>query len=205
MASSPLRVLVTGASGYLGQFLLDEIIKNNLTVDGRQVALAGAYSTRNSIPEGAQAVYLNLQDASSVEGCVSEFNPDVVINLAALSSPAACEKSKAEAEALNNPRVLLDSLARINADALFIQVSTDQIFDGNNAVYSEQSAALPVNTYGATKLMFEEELRGRWPNHVILRSSLIYGPAPPRACSRKDTFLQVFGLRFEEHNTYECI
>ena len=43
--------------------------------------------------------------------CLTEFTPDVVINLAALSSPAACEKSKAEAEALNAPVGLLDALA----------------------------------------------------------------------------------------------
>ena len=40
-----------------------------------------------------------------------------------------------------------------------VQVSTDQIFDGNNPVYSESSEALPVNSYGATKLMFEQELK----------------------------------------------
>jgi dTDP-4-dehydrorhamnose reductase len=40
-----------------------------------------------------------------------------------------------------------------------MQVSTDQIFDGNNPVYSESSEALPVNSYGATKLMFEQELK----------------------------------------------
>jgi dTDP-4-dehydrorhamnose reductase len=34
-----------------------------------------------------------------------------------------------------------------------------------------------VNTYGSTKLLFEEEIRKRWPQHVILRSSLIYGTA----------------------------
>lgn len=53
---------------------------------------------------------MNLQDPSSVQKCVSAFNPDVVINLAALSSPAACEKSKEQAEALNSPVCLLESL-----------------------------------------------------------------------------------------------
>ena len=68
------------------------------------------------------AVHLDLQDRASMTRCLTEFTPDVVINLAALSSPAACEKSKAEAEALNAPVGLLDALAQLNADALFIQV-----------------------------------------------------------------------------------
>ena len=188
--SDTLRVLVTGASGYLGQFLLDDIVKRGNVVGGRPLKVAGTYTSRHSIPEDVEAVPLDLQDAVSVERCVEAFRPDVVINLAALSSPAACEKSPAEAEALNAPKLLLSALEKTSPHSLFIHVSTDQIFDGNNAVYSEDSETHPVNTYGATKLMFEQELRHRWSNHVILRSSLIYGPAPPRACSRKDTFLQ---------------
>ena len=69
------------------------------------------------------AVHLDLQDSASIAKCLTEFTPDVLINLAALSSPAACEKSKAEAEALNAPLGLLDALAQRNADALFIQVA----------------------------------------------------------------------------------
>ena len=162
-----LRVLVTGASGYLGQFLLDEILRRNGTVSGRTIKAAGTYSSRpDSIPDGAEAIHMNLQDPTSVEKCLSAFNPDVVINLAALSSPAACEKSKDEAEALNSPVCLLDSLQKTNAGALLIHISTDQIFDGNAPVYTEASPAVPVNTYGATKLLFEENVKGRWANHV---------------------------------------
>jgi dTDP-4-dehydrorhamnose reductase len=169
----------------------DEILERNKTAAGRQIVAAGTYSTRpESLPAGVEALHMDMRDPDSVAKCVSAFKPDVVINLAALSSPAACEKSKEEAEALNSPGCLLDSMLQTVNDALLIHVSTDQIFDGSSPVYTEASAALPVNTYGATKLLFEEHIKARWANHVILRSSLIYGPAPPRPCSRKDTFLQ---------------
>ena len=36
-ATESLRVLVTGASGYLGQFLLDEMLRRNQTVGGRHI------------------------------------------------------------------------------------------------------------------------------------------------------------------------
>jgi uncharacterized protein YbjT (DUF2867 family) len=51
-----LRVLVTGASGYLGQFLLDEILKTGRAAGGRPIVAAGTYSSRaESIPPGVQA------------------------------------------------------------------------------------------------------------------------------------------------------
>ena len=187
-----VRVMVTGATGYLGQFLVDEILSRSGISGELHITAAGTYSTRgDSIPPGVQPVHLDFRDAQSIERALTEFTPDIVINLAAMSSPAACEKNKADAEALNAPVLFLDALAQKSPDALFIQISTDQIFDGNHPTYSGTSEALPVNTYGATKLLFEAELRGRWPNHVILRSSLIYGPPPPRPCVRQDTFLQV--------------
>ena len=51
-----LRVLVTGASGYLGQFLLDEILQAGRAAGGRPIQAAGTYSSRaESIPPGVQA------------------------------------------------------------------------------------------------------------------------------------------------------
>ena len=48
MDSTRLRVFVTGASGYLGQFFLDEVLKGNEAEsdDSRKIHLAGTYSIR---------------------------------------------------------------------------------------------------------------------------------------------------------------
>ena len=43
--------------------------------------------------------------------------------------------------------------------------------------------------YARTKLAAEKVV-AEWPWHVILRSSAIYGPPPPRKCNRNGTFLQ---------------
>ncbi|MGB1607170.1 MAG: hypothetical protein ACPIOQ_81340, partial [Promethearchaeia archaeon] len=58
--SDTLRVLVTGASGYLGQFLLDDIVKRGNVVGGRPLKVAGTYTSRHSIPEDVEAVPLDL-------------------------------------------------------------------------------------------------------------------------------------------------
>lgn len=59
-----------------------------------------------------------------------------------------------------------------------------QVYDGSHAHWREEDATHPVNTYGATKVEAEAVIQERWPNHIILRSSLVYGPQSPQPVSR---------------------
>lgn len=91
------------------------------------------------------------------------------------------------------PHHLLDALQK-HADAtgvtpLLIHLSTDQVYDGSRANWKETDPCAPVNAYGQTKLEAEQYIQERWPNHVILRSSIIYGPQSPAPVSRA-LFLQ---------------
>jgi nucleoside-diphosphate-sugar epimerase len=64
------------------------------------------------------------------------------------------------------------------------QSTSDWALTALDCSLAEVTAPAPVNAYGETKLRFEEEIRAGWDNHLILRSSLIYGPPPPvKACT----------------------
>lgn len=62
---------------------------------------------------------------------------------------------------------------------LLIHVSTDQVYDGTRGHWREDDPCGPVNAYGISKLQSEEYVRNFYPNHVILRSSIIFGSALP--------------------------
>ncbi|CAI5497255.1 unnamed protein product, partial [Closterium sp. Naga37s-1] len=63
---------------------------------------------------------------------------------------------------------------------LLIHLSTDQVYEGTKSFYKEDDPLLPVNTYGRSKVMGEQAVRGQWSgSHAILRSSIIVGPPPP--------------------------
>ena len=62
---------------------------------------------------------------------------------------------------------------------LLIHVSTDQVYDGTRGHWREDDPCGPVNAYGISKLQSEEYIRNFYPNHVILRSSIIFGSALP--------------------------
>lgn len=115
------------------------------------------------------------------------------MNCAALSQPGLCEQQQELAKAVNMPTRLLACLQQqketTGNEALLVQISTDQVYDGSRANWLEDDECEPVNTYGRTKLEAEALIKARWPKHMILRSSIIYGPLPPHPVART-LFLQ---------------
>mmetsp|Transcript_20080 Transcript_20080/g.27899 ORF Transcript_20080/g.27899 Transcript_20080/m.27899 type:complete len:341 (+) Transcript_20080:87-1109(+) len=189
---TPKKILVTGASGYLGQFIVDALLarkaKENLTISGATHSI----SPKEAVPFGVKGVKMDGSDLKSVKSVLKSVKPDIIINTMALSSPAVCEKKKELAENLNSAKALVDAVKSIVPQALVIHISTDQVYSGvsPDGPYTNKSSTIPINAYGKTKLMAEENLR-QLEDYLILRSSGIYGPPPPRQCSKKGTFLQM--------------
>lgn len=140
---------------------------------------------------------VNLATGEGLEDCLAAVPTtglDVVINCVAISQPAVCEKDPELAKSLNIPSVLLSGLEnyanRSSHFPLVIHLSTDQVYDGSRSFWKESDPTDPINEYGKSKLAAEQEIQARWPNYIILRSSIIYGPQPPGASVGRALFLQ---------------
>ena len=70
--------------------------------------------------------------------------PDVIVNCAAMSSPAACEREPAACEAVNCPVGLMECMYASVPDALFVHFSTDIVHAG-----CETAGAEPYGDAGA--------------------------------------------------------
>jgi dTDP-4-dehydrorhamnose reductase len=102
--------------------------------------------------------------------------PEVVINAAAYTQVDKAESEAALAFAVNTTGSA--NLARMCAKNKIplVHISTDYVFDGQKGTsYLETDAISPVGVYGRSKADGEIEIRSHLKEHIILRTSWLYG------------------------------
>jgi dTDP-4-dehydrorhamnose reductase len=169
------RVVITGASGFVGGRLLEEL-NSRAQVTGTRY--------RHAVP-GLDAV--DLADDAAAHSFFRARRPEAVINCAALADPDVCEKDSTRARRLNTWMPALMGRLCAENGARLIHLSTDLVFDGKgkSGGYSEDDEALPLSEYGRSKLDGERALLADCPDAAIVRVSLVYG----RARSGRPSFL----------------
>ena len=119
---------------------------------------------------------LNLTDEQAIRRLIRGTSPDLVVNAAAYTAVDKAEEEPELAMAINGtaPGILAEEAAA--RKALLVHYSTDYIFDGTKGEpYNEEDQPCPINVYGETKLAGEEAIRNKHENHLILRTSWVYG------------------------------
>jgi dTDP-4-dehydrorhamnose reductase len=167
----PQRILVTGASGQLGPYLLRAVRAKATSVE----AWCGSGASASVVPSRP----VDLRDPNSVAAAFRDARPEAVIHAAALAAVADCYRDPAAAHAINvGGSTLLVELAA-EAGARFVQVSTDLVFDGEQAPYREEDAPGPLSVYGRSKAEAERAVLA-FPRTAVVRVSLLYGPGLSR-------------------------
>jgi dTDP-4-dehydrorhamnose reductase len=109
---------------------------------------------------------------------LSKFNPDVVINTAAMTHVDQCENNQEACWRLNVEAVQYLADATDDLNIHFIHISTDFIFDGKAGPYKEEDEPNPLSYYGKSKLASEEVVQAKKGSWSILRTVLVYGYTP---------------------------
>jgi dTDP-4-dehydrorhamnose reductase len=162
--NTPPRMLITGASGLLGQEMCSHF-KEKVTL------------VRQGFAHGhSQDLACDLREPRDTRILVEEARPDLVVHCAAYREPDYCEEHQQDARALNVGAVesLLHALP---AAARFVLISTDYVFDGEHPPYGETSPVCPVSEYGRHKAEAEAMVAQR-PGSLILRIPVLVGPDP---------------------------
>ena len=162
----PVRVLLTGRHGQLGQALVA------------------------SVPAGLELIAtgrgeLDLADPSACRAAVEQHRPDWVLNAGAYTAVDRAESEPLLAEAVNAgaPGAFAEALA--SGGGRLLQVSTDFVFDGEQGhPYTPEQPLRPLGVYGATKAEGERRAAAALsPERLcLLRTSWVYGPVGANFC-----------------------
>jgi nucleoside-diphosphate-sugar epimerase len=174
-----LKVLITGAQGYIGSVLGTYLEARGHQVSGVDVGFYAEpvfYADSGSQPaiSPKDVRNLNAEDLSGFEA---------VIHLAGLSNDAVGELSPGLTQQINVGGALRTALAARNAGvARFINFSSCSIYGaiGEQPV-DELSATQPLTEYARSKILAEEainQLAGDSFTVVSMRNATLFGPSP---------------------------
>jgi len=153
-----LKVLVTGADGFVGRWLIPQ-----LRQEGHEVvaAVQPAPAPPESLALGVQTLSLELGDPASIRGAVNT-RPDAVIHLAAVASGVDARRDPASAWRVNavGTAGLAEDLGRVismgRGNPLLLVVSTAEVYGPGPATPRvESDPTRPVSAYAASKLAGE--------------------------------------------------
>ena len=152
-----MNILVLGSQGQVGWELARALLPlGKVTALGRQGA--------------------DLANPDALRQAVRACEPNLIVNAAAYTAVDKAETDEAAAMAVNAiaPGILAEEAQ--HGKALLIHYSTDYVFDGqSNQAYVETDLTNPQSAYGRSKLAGEKAVAGAGCDHLILRTSWVYG------------------------------
>ncbi|HYJ78264.1 MAG TPA: sugar nucleotide-binding protein, partial [Longimicrobiaceae bacterium] len=123
------------------------------------------HATRRRAPVHAPSVHtVELSADAAVDALVARLRPDVVIH-------AAYGKQDLARDVVRATRNVAAACARTGTT--LVHVSTDVVFDGEQAPYSESDPPAPISDYGRSKAEAEGVVRSLMPGAAIVRTSVI--------------------------------
>jgi GDP-4-dehydro-6-deoxy-D-mannose reductase len=137
MTVPPARILLTGASGFVGRHLTG--------------MLSATYPDATLITPK-----FDIRDATAVASAIQEVSPEVCIHLAAVSTVAAAARDEDRAWQVNlhGTLHLARGILRHAPDCIMLFVSSSDAYGSSfraGSLVTEETALAPMNTYGATK------------------------------------------------------
>jgi dTDP-4-dehydrorhamnose reductase len=167
-----LRILVTGGDGLL------------------------AYAFRELQSPECHFIFLPRSDfdltaPARMQAQLDKIAPHVIINTAAYNQVDRCEIERELSWKVNatGPQHLAEFCAR--AGIRLVHYGTDYVFDGEKkSPYLETDPPNPLNHYAAGKLAGEQAVLRASPQHLVLRTSWIFGWHPTQTKTFVHTVLR---------------
>jgi dTDP-4-dehydrorhamnose reductase len=157
-----MKVLLFGKNGQVGWEL-----QRTLAPLGELIAL-----DRAGIGEHCG----DLSNLKGIAETIRKVEPDMIVNAAAYTAVDKAESELELAKLINTdaPGTMAQEAAKLGC--WLIHYSTDYVHDGSgNKSWKESDPTAPLNNYGQTKLAGERVIKQSGCNHILFRTSWVYG------------------------------
>jgi len=164
-----MRVLITGSAGMLGHAVYPAFVAAGHDVKATDLVPVPV----NSLPMER----LDVRDFLAVRQAVREYQPGLVLHLAAETDLETCELDHDHAYRTNTIGTQYVALACREHGIPLVYISTAGVFDGakKDGPYTEFDDPNPINVYGDSKYRGELFVRHLVPEHFIVRAGWMIG------------------------------
>ncbi|MGQ9907298.1 MAG: dTDP-4-dehydrorhamnose reductase [Candidatus Flexifilum sp.] len=157
-----MKILLTGASGRLGQSLL-------------HVLRAGDHQVSGTALDDPAFLSLDLSDFSAVRSLIETVQPEIVIHTAAWTDVDGCARDPERAVRVNGLATQNLAVATAAHGIPLLYVSSNEVFDGEaTSPYREYDRTRPINPYGYSKWVGEQAVLSLNARHYIVRTSWMF-------------------------------
>jgi dTDP-4-dehydrorhamnose reductase len=159
------KILVFGGSGMLGTTLQKIHNNDKLIITDKEES----------------EIYCDIRDIKSCNAIVEKYNPDIILNFAALVDLEYCEKEKDDCYLTNTISALhLFNLAK-DRNIPYVFISTAGIFGNDKEFYTEEDTPYPLSAYGKSKYYTEQIIQNQsYKKYWIFRAGWMMGGGPDK-------------------------
>jgi len=173
----PIKILVTGAAGYIGSILVPELLKEGYEV----IAIDNFIYNQNSLldccyDKKIQIVRGDVRDRNLISKYIKDV--DYIFPLACLTGAPACDKDPLGAKAINLEAIKMLLKIRSKNQRIIFPTSNSGYGIGREGIYCDENSPLrPVSLYGRLKVEAEKAVLESG-NSIALRLATTFGISP---------------------------
>jgi dTDP-4-dehydrorhamnose reductase len=155
------KLIITGSQGFIGGHLYRDL-KNQIPV----------YTAARKVVDQSEQIYFDLENPSVFNYSFISPN-DLIVHLAAISSPDVCSKNTLLAKQVNQFGAIDFLEGCLSRGAKVIFFSSDTVYGEANTCFDELSPCHPLGDYGVMKHAVEKVFLGR-DNIKIFRLAYVF-------------------------------
>lgn len=181
------KILITGASGFLGYHLVQSALEMGLDVSA---GIRNSSNIKHLKAFPVKYVYPNFDNINSLENELDKQQYDYIIHAAGITKAKNEEDfNKVNARYTYNIAKAAAKMGALKKIIFISSLAAVGPLGSMDEIISEQTTPQPVTIYGKSKLLAEQQLIAMDLPWLILRPTAIYGPR------EKDIFILLRMIR----------